>query len=1029
MYLTCLEKPSVFTPFPVEVYSDSGGACCYVIDCELKLNPGDTSVGITNLQTNFTAGCPFSIISIEGVPYTNPIGQAYYLTTSNSVFLKIEICPCDSPGGTWTADFIIDYIDSRGIPGTESITYGFTEINPFGVTTDPIDPAFTSMDLFPCVGTTNCTNLVAGDIPFTNHSDIPLEITIDLNGNLPPSTVYYLDGVLQPFTIMTIAPQQTVQIGFGFCWPNYTPISFDIFVDFCASGYHRRIAVNIIPVNCYGCGLGVADFDIITENNYLPVFNAGPNYQLPNVYTESSFGERKTFEWTLVYNNGFVNGDVDIYFNPYLFTNIASISSIDPYSLSIPNVGWHKRVTGFMVGGGPFQMQQVTNNQYQPNQKNWEAFIELNSNGYSFKISFTFYFMMDIDNGMTNTYLDNDKKLYYNNIYAVAPNDFITFGSDVYKANTTLPRYFAKDVLLIDNRFDDLSTGIPRPYRCYFYDSFPLASRYINKGIGVTNSEFLNPTFYFYRNGNPWTPNFSIFDDTYIYFIIDIPAAYTCTSMVAYIINVNEFDNTVDFKTNYDFSRAEILTNAVPGVINNLIEAPSVGPTNFGPAPSGGSYWTIEFTVGSGNVVSTGQYVIGIIVYDNVNQIVNTFCYPNPSSSQSYIGVDTIPNESSLCCPLTIQKSWSDYVNTYTNAYPFVTTYKQRLENKLIVEGGLFASNCLFGNFGYQGNWVDLIQSVELRVYKPFVPMTTGYNQYKFQLYYQNVFSNRDTNYPNNFNNQSSSLTVKDNGSGQLEIAWNGRPNYQYWITPTGNDIYIMAYVNEPYNLLGPIGSGTLTNNTINGIPLNLDWSIYQPYINSNSSAPPVNASPQTFAGEVLFDYIIKIDLSSVLGLPTFYVNKVIQQSLWIYPEEGVIDYTNKSVWTNVFGKPFEQKTLPLYIEGWNGTAHIPLFDLSFCKENYTHIKVTVIKDPAVVSLPGYIIIYANKQPFSIINIKEDDYGITNNPSPTGMVKLDTNYIYDVTIGPLPNGPWEFKIDTSNLADDVYEICAMYIPS
>lgn len=984
-------------PAPFIIYGGSTN-CCYTTEWDLYLTATITTT-ITDLYFDpINNTCPTSVLEVNGQIYTSPLSTPISLSFGQVIKLKISVCPCvgvTPPTNVIYWGLTVAYTGILG-SGTEDIFGVFQETNPQAAPNYPINPAFASLNLYPCeTGSGNCTDLLTGTIPFTNYSNFDLPVIIDDGGNFPIGTVYYVDGVAQVSNILFVPKNSTVQLGFGFCWPNSIPTNFDIDVILC-DVYTKKITIYINPVYCLGCGINCLGFDIETESSYLPTVSAGCGYGLPNVYTESAVGEYKTLVFHYSYNYGFTNANVDIYFNPYLFTDIASTLPIDPYTLTIPNVGWHKKVQGFMIGGGLYSMQQVTQNQYRPNQQNWEVNIEI-INANEFKIFFSFYIMMDIDNGITNTYLENFKRLLHNNIYAVSPNDFITFGDDVYKSTTLLPRFFAKEILLVDNNVNDPNSQIERPFRCYFYDSFPMVSRWYNKGIGLTASEFLTPTFYFYRNNVPWTANFSIFDKTQVTFVVDIPPAYTVSNMVAYIINVNEFDNSVDFKTNYDFSRANITTVVGPAVIDNLIEAPSVQPTIQGAAPSGGDYWSIEFTVGAANVVSTGQYLIGIIVYDNANQMVNTFCYPDLTDpNQTYIGVDTVPSEDSLCCPLNIQSDWSDYLNVYSNVYPHITTYKQRLKNTLVIDGGLFSSNCLFGNFGYNKDWIDLIADVQLRVYSKRPALAGRFYQFMYGQY-QSIYN---TGYSGNFNNLSTDFTVQDLGGSQLQISWEGRPRWENWVAfPSGN-----VYNNNPLspytlNNIGPVSG----QNQISGWGITMDWS--------------KKLNPTDIGGEILFDYIIKFDLTSVLGLPNnqpFYLNKLIQQSLWVFPEEPLATNTQ-------FGTTFGNLFNPLYLEGWDGSIYIPIIG-PICPGQYEHVRAILIDLSG--SLAGYVIGFYNKPPYGIVTLQEDDEtGISGN----GFTQLDSQYIYDVTTG-VQVGTWEFKVDVNALPPGNYELCAMFIP-
>jgi len=986
MFLTCLEKPSIFTPFPVEVYGGSLN-CCYTLDCELRLDPAQPPRTITNLTTDYTVGCPFNILEVNGQPYTNPIPAGILVTASSPVLVKIEVCPCSGVGTTWNADFIIDYTDSFGA-GTETITYGFTEINPALPAYEPVSSTLTDWNLFPCVtGTGNCGDLMAANnnlntqsLPITNHSDFDIPIVIADLGNFPLGASYYIDGVLNPNgNTVIIPPQTTIILGVGFCWATLTPATFDIDVVLC-DVFTLKVDVNVIPVTCLGCGIGCRDIIIETESAYLPTLNAGCNYGLPNVYTESAIGEKKTIIWKYTYNNGFVNGNFDLYFNPILWTYVQSILPVDPYSLPLPAEGWYIKIQDYMVTNPPYNMYQVTSAINAPSQQNWEVQVEV-PNYNEFYIYFTFYMTMDIDDEVSNTILDNAKRFVESQINENFGNQTLGPLASVYR---TL-RFLGKELFFIDNNVNDPNFIGERPFRCFLYRSLPMSSRWYNKSLYGNPSEFQNPTFTYYRNGQFWAASFATYSETEVTFEVDLPGGATPSAMVAYLFeNTNSSvttNNSVDFLTNYDISRGQILTNAVPATIDNYIKSPSQGPTNIG-----GNRWQIKFMVGPG--LNGIGYGLAVIVYDNANDMVNTF------TAGVSIPVDPNLNSSAVCCDLDVNYELSDFYNTYSGAnwYDIYIPYKQRFSFKVELDGGLFESQCL-ANFGYSGDWKDVLTDIRLLVSKRDTTLNATNIVYFIYDQYQSF---RQTGFPNNWNNLFSSFTVKDLLNGKVELEWDARGRWESGVSFPASQVYIAPFT-QPYNLSL---AGGPAQNYINTAGINYNWSA-------------------TANNCIIASVLIRFDLTTVANLPNnqpLYVNKYMEFPICFFPEEDDATYP----WGG--GLPITMNTLT--VEGCDINGCTPIVG-PICPGDYDYVKITMTSiNPADT---GYVIGFFNKSPYGILSLQEEDY-YPFPIGPNGLLTMDSPYIYDLSQG-VQAGSWEFKFDINSLPPGTYELCAMYIPN
>lgn len=960
---------------PPLIYGGSTN-CCYTDTWELYLT-ATISVTINRIYFSTSAiPCPVDVIEVNGFPYTDPLAPPIVLSFGSSIKIKVQACPCQGvlpPNNFFLYNLNIDYTDNTGTY-IETKAGGLQEINPQSATYDPVPASLTTLNLTPCIGTTGCDDILA-TIPFTNYSSFDVPVILDDGGNFPAGTKYYVDGILQVANILFVPGNSTVQLGFSFCWPNSTPpASFFLDVIVC-DVYSRKLTVNINPTYCLGCGVGCTDIQIETESGFLPTLTAGCNYSLPSVYSEAAIGEKKTIIWKYSYNNGFTNANFDLYFNPILWTNIQSILPVDPYSLPLPAEGWYIKIQGFMIGTGLYSMYQVTGAINAPSQKNWEVQIEV-PNANEFYIFFTFYMTMDIDNEITNTILDNSKRLAYSNI---ASNTIYQLSSipDVYNTQ----RFLSKELFFVDNNVNDPNFAGERPFRCFLYRTIPM------EGVWYNPAPYQPGVDFYFELLDPITTalktpqTFSIFDKTLVRFEFPMLTANPPSAVVVYIFTNEGTDNSVDFYTNNEVSRAQITTIGGPSVLNGVIESPSLGPTLV----VGNTYY-VEFTVGT-NFDPSKKYNVAGIVYDSAGNKVNTWIYTD-------FAVDTTPSSTFLCCDLDVDYELSDFWNTYlgTNWYDIYIPYKQRFTFKVELDGGLFESQCL-ANFGYAGDWKDVITDIKLLVSKRDYSLNANNIVYFIYDQYQSF---RQTGFPNNWNNLFSDFTVKDLNNGKVQIEWDARGRWEDNVSFPPTQVYI-APTTQPYNLSL---AGGAAQNYINTAGINYNWSA-------------------TANNCIIASLLIRFDLTSVANLPnnqSLYVNKYMEFPICFFPEED----DNTYPWGG--GLPITMN--PLTIEGCDINGCTPIVG-PVCPGDYDYIKITLSSiNPADT---GYIIGFFNKFPYGILSLQEEDY-YPFQIGPNGLVKLDSPYIYDLSPG-VQTGSWEFKFDINSLPPGTYQLCAMYVPN
>lgn len=976
--LSCLQDP-----FGDTIYGGSSN-CCYTIDCELQFYATLTTYVnsiVVDPDPNETT-CPFVILEVNGQPYTNPLTTPIPITVGSPIQLKLSVCPCTGvipPNNQILYHLIIDNTSQFGVNGIADIYGAINEINSQDPNYNPLG-LLTQINLYPCIGTTGCSGPIGPTIPFINYSLFEVPVTIDDTGNNFPSGItYYVDGVAQSSNVILVPGNTTVNIGFGFCWPNATPVNFDIDFVICDI-YAQKVTFYINPGYCLNCGTSCGGIDIKTENTYLSDVS-GCNFGLPSIYNTASVGEKKTIEWTYIYGNGFDSlANVDIYFNPHLFTQVQTNPNVNSATVPIPTEGWYLKIQGYMIGNNiAYNMYQLTGVQYAPSQKNWEVKLEVLDSS-RFKISFTFYLTCDIDSRITNNYIENFKRFYYQLSTLSTPvNNSV---QSVYTATNSSPRFIGNEILIVDNNILDPNNNF-RAFQCYIYTSIPFNASWYNPApyqFGVDYVfELLEPVTQVFRNPQ----KFSTFKKTLVRFEFPVLTGNAPTNVIAYIFTNENFDDTIDFINNNELSRSPITTNPNPSTLNGVIESPSLGPTLIV-----NNFYYIEFTVGTG-FDPTKKYNVAGIVYDSVGNKVNSWIYTD-------IEVDTNPDQDSLCCPLQINHSWSDYINTYPNAQPFDAVYKERLKNTLIVEGGLFSSDCLFQIFGYNKPFYDLITEVRVNIYKKysinsFVLDHDAYFLYNTHVATRNVASQFGFNFTNN--DPNSQFVCYISNLGELTIEWIGRPRWESWVPFPIQNVFI-SDDDTPFTRFQP--SVFDANFYIQNFNVNLDWS-------QDQVIPPLNY------GIVFFEYVFTFDISTLVNSSQpLYLKKVYRLQLGTYPTED-----------NQYHLP-PIKFNPLYLEGWNGLAYIPI-NAPICSGQFEHVKaiLTDINN----NLNGYVIGFINRPSYGAATIEESD---DSGPG-CCMVQLSSQYIYDVTPG-LATGTWEFKIRTDLLASPGnYEICALYL--
>lgn len=956
--------------------------CCNTIRCTLSLTPGETFREVHRIE--YVDGCGSYIESVNGLPYANPLPTHYTITDDpdTNIEIVIRLCSCyfsspnpfggrlditcQNPSYNETIQYNFDYYDNSVAPCyplPQALTGGiFSWLCRDGdcaeVNTDPIQIV-------------NCgaTELQANINPVSGTGIPPADFIFYLNGDL---TTPYLVDPGNSIVSIPIPPFSTAEITFTIC-PAPSPGSGTFVIEICKIDYDLPVSWNL--VNCEDCEISCFDVTLRTENFYLNDYNGFCAPNSSSLYNKAAIGEVKILRFDLVYDLGFTGNDIDVYFNPWLYDVVCNVAS--KYGGGIindpPPAGWHFKYQPVYLGAGPQSMTLYGAGVNANTQRNFTATVEFFNppagDPKYFVIELRFFLIEDLDNWIDTGPIANQFKLL--NSHVLAPNPFENLVQSVYNVDKRICGL----VYIVDpvHPVEIPGTGNPNvippvppdtvPYECGIVKTIPFTARYYNRGLYDGPSEYTNPIWILKRN-TVTVPDFSTLLKTEVSFqITEFVGGNGITNVVFWLIDGSKTNNFDTIIGNYDASRAEIITIPGIGILDNHLQSPSSGPVNIG-----GQVWETKAFVDT-NLDPNGIYYLIAVVYGSNDQIVNSFI-------SDPIYVTQIPGVE-ICCPLTIDSNWSDYIRDDAySANCFSPTMKERIRNRISVTAGNFQT-CL-DDYGFTGNYLDVLKTIRLNVYRrednfPASGMFTFF-------YFDSYNSVRTPGFPGNWNNTTPGFTVSDNGT-TIDLLWEGRVRYEDTVPVSGGSVFTSLNA-TPFNRTPAGGLGSVYVSTLG---ITYDWA----------------------DKDIYFEYVFEFDLSLFFGQPCVvnqvHINKIHPHDFEINPQ------------------PFTSLLKPIQIFGFDGTNLVEI-DGPFCEGTYEYLEVLVSSNNTINPLRGYLIAFLDPFPYGVNNLLEDDGVI---PSPSGFIQLDAIPIYDVD--PYFNNSATFKVDLSLLPAGKYQICGLFM--
>ncbi len=820
----------------------SGTTCCAQIICRLYLSPGEPVREVTHIENDPSNDCDFTILEVDGQPWDNPLTNSIVLTATNSITLRMLLCPCQPLNTPWYAGITVKY---QG--GQEDFRWEFETVD---IDESPWNPlTITDLEFNPCINNLQFCDDQQGFFYYNNPTALYYPVTLNVScGSAIGLVTWYLNDVQQIGNVLSIPPFTTAKIGFGFCVGFTTPEVCSIEVLTCDFD-PDQITLTITPTNCGPCGIGCIDYGIITEGNYLsPVTALCPSIPLA-YYDKAAIGEKKFLYFTYSYSNGFQNGPVNIYFNPGLFATNCGLFNLNlEYNGGqidhAPEFGWTLITDPANINLGPIPMGLYGTNPGALNTfKNWVVTASITQTTVT--INFEFYMVAQYG-FINNSVFPNQFKLT-RALYTQA--EFDNSAISVYNG----PAFFNTLFYLEDPNVPitiDLPFPLPdltRPYFCHVLKCVQFAARFWNKGLqDILPSEFTNPDWQLSRTSGVVT-NFSAFEKTKIRFRITNTFVTPITKIIFWVFDKSKTDDTVDFLTNYDSSRSAITTLGGVSVINNHLQSPS---TFTG---IGGNVYEATAYIDT-NLDPAGEWCIGAIVYNEGAEMVNSFI------SCGYL-VNQYPDD--VCCTLEIAPEWLDYYNI-EDELCFSPVPKERVKNRLTIENGSIGA--CFASWGLGKPWYKYLTSINLKIYREVnnFPNSGEKTYFLFDEHQSNYISG----FPGNFDNLDNEFTCVESG-GVITTEWTGRVRYESNLIPNAGQVFT-ANSSTPLNWVpaGFAGAGYVTTN---GITYNwADQDIY-------------------------FQYVLKFDLTAFFPVP-FVVNYAYRSHL--HPMDFEL---NPSPWSNWF--------------------------------------------------------------------------------------------------------------------------------
>lgn len=932
--------------------------CCCEITCQLLA--AGTNRLVQSLELIVPAGQTSSIVSIEGVPYTTPTGSPLPQLVNNNNPLNFVISICSSQIGN------IDTLRiSASYPGgTDFWDFNVKTLNPALYWT-PALPSGYSFGNLPI----GASSTVSFDFTNPTICDVSFDWT-----EIPTAGAGCADLTLNQTNPSTVPAGSTV----SFAW-TWTPTISGVFgctqtPSVCGKSF-GAIRLDGIAVAASAC-LNCFNITLKTENGYL---QEAPglcgDYGSGQYYASSAIGERKIVRFDLYYLPGLSNG-LELWLNPEFFSDICDFAS--KYSSGVvdsaPPVAFYIQ---YFSGIGSATMTLIGAGAATNSQRNFEATFIESANPGEFSIELSYFMTEDLDNWLTSSINNNNNRLLSSSIYE--PTQLTSTVPSIYNQirKGCFLIYLNDPATLVT----DPATGGLIPFTCPETFSITQTSRFFNQGLFGGASEYINPVLLVTRNGSAVT-EFSTLAPTDIEFQIDSINVGGVSDVVFHLIDASQTNNLVDFLTNYDSSRAGIITDPSIGTLDNHLKTPSIAPTVI-PASS---IYSTKATIGNDVVVGQEFYLIAIVYskgdLPNLN-IVNSFIFGK------YQVTDT-PGIEDSCCPLDFTSKFSDYNLTYTTTR-FTPTVKERIKHNLRICRGEFAEKCLV-DLGLPAekvnNWLDFANRITLTVLREVVdyPIAGQTTSFVFEQW----TATRNTAAPGNWilKSDDQPFTVSDQGVNAedncINTEYNGRVRYEEDVLPSS---VLVANNATPFTRTSAGGMSSL-------------------YISANN----INAD---FANhEIIFEYQIQFDVSLLLGTPFNFVQVFRPR---ILPFDFEPQQKPRGLDEILFFAPdvIDPRLPGAQIFG------------DFCSDEYPFIFVRTRKIRTEENLN--LIATIDFFPVGIGNLEEEESYIS--PAAIPMNQLSSAFLYDVDIefDNATNYAF-FKIDLTLLGAGNYQICSIALP-
>lgn len=427
--------------------------------------------------------------------------------------------------------------------------------------------------------------------------------------------------------------------------------------------------------------------------------------------TKGSIGEVKQaqIEIELDYYTGQTWENKDIFIDPALFV----LNFQTHPSSGQPTPGWKFSIpVGLPSGTYPMIWYGCVGTDNQ--NKNYACSLVYDTETTNIIIKHTFYTTYDIEDFISCAAQDNNKRLLRSKMSD--PNDLdVDMTSSVY--GTILKHYayyiYVRDVS--DNTNDKL------------YNYANVAFGMLNKSYQNGTAHFPDQLFEFSVAGINSGNNLSHQLDTKVRFQIHDQFIRTPTNAFAWLIRVdNGLFGNINWLTKYDYSFAEILTNAGTSTLHNAIKAPSTNLTALG-----GNLWDISFHINPLEIVEGAKYRVITVIYANPadvapfnNQYVNSYC------SEELTAFFIPEFDPDACNPFTVDKQIIDYRNDLATDC-LVTVPEDRLKIGGVLN---YADNpyadldtCLFERLGLHLAGLDpryYLKKITCEIYEEYVSGT-----------------------------------------------------------------------------------------------------------------------------------------------------------------------------------------------------------------------------------------------------------------------------------------------------------------